>query len=158
MGSCRGGAALASWVREEAAASGPIIAARVTRGQAAAAVASVAPVRLVRFCPELGRELGRLGSGGLIHVRLAASSGEAALSVVDFAAGGRIARHPAASAQVLAVVSGWGVVSGGGGEEQPIDAGTAAVLEAGEEHETHTAAGLVALALEGAAVRVLAEP
>jgi hypothetical protein len=115
-------------------------------------------VRLVLFCPEHGRELGRFGSGGLIHVRLAASSGEAALSVVDLAARGRIARDPAASAQVLAVVSGSGVVSGGGGEEQPIDAGTAAVREAGEEHETHTAAGLVALVLEGAAVRVLAEP
>ena len=157
MGSCRGGAALASWVREEAAASGSIIAARVTRGQAAAAVASVAPVRLVRFCPEHGRELGRFGSVGFVHVRLAASSGEAELSVVHLAAGGRIGRHPAASAQILAVVSGSGVVSGGG-DERAIDAGTAAVWEEGEEHETRTTHGLVAFVLEGAAVRILAGP
>jgi quercetin dioxygenase-like cupin family protein len=115
-------------------------------------------VRLVRFDPEQGRELDRFGSVGFVHVRLAASSGDAALSVVHLAAGGRIGRHPAASAQVLAVVSGSGLVSGGSGEEQPIDAGTAAVWEEGEEHETRTAGGLVAFMLEGAAVRVLAEP
>ena len=115
-------------------------------------------MRLVRFGPEQGREVERFGSVGFVHTRLAASSGDAALSVVRLAAGGRIGRHPAASAQILAVVSGSGVVSGAEGEERRVDAGTAAVWAEGEEHETRTVEGLVAVVLEGAAVRVLAEP
>ena len=115
-------------------------------------------MRLVRFGPEQGREIDRFGSVGLVHNRLAASSADAALSVVRLAAGGRIGSHPAASTQILAVVSRSGVVSGADGEERRIGAGTAAVWEEGEEHETRSADGLVAVVLEGAAVRVLAEP
>ncbi len=62
--------------------------------------------------------------------------------------GGRIGRHPATVAQLLAVVEGGGWVSGADGQEHPIEAGEAAFWEAGEEHETRTDSGLTAIVLE----------
>ncbi|HTO26291.1 MAG TPA: cupin domain-containing protein [Gaiellaceae bacterium] len=63
--------------------------------------------------------------------------------------GGRVARHPAAVPQLLAVLEGSGVVSGADGVEEPIGVGEAVVWDEGEEHETRTETGLVALILEG---------
>jgi quercetin dioxygenase-like cupin family protein len=68
-------------------------------------------------------------------------------------AGGRIARHPAAVPQILAVLEGHGTVSGGDGARYPVAAGDAVYWAAGEEHETATEHGLTALVLEGPAVR-----
>ncbi|HVM57895.1 MAG TPA: cupin domain-containing protein [Gaiellaceae bacterium] len=70
-------------------------------------------------------------------------------AIFRIAPGGRIARHPAAAPQLLAVLEGSGVVSGGDGVEEPIAAGEAVVWAEGEEHETRSDAGLVALVLEG---------
>jgi quercetin dioxygenase-like cupin family protein len=63
-------------------------------------------------------------------------------------AGGRIARHPATSRQLLAVVEGSGWVSGDDGEAQQISSGEAVVWEEGEEHETGSDDGMVAIVLE----------
>ena len=70
-------------------------------------------------------------------------------AIFRLAPGGRIARHPAAVPQVLAVLEGSGFVSGGDGIEEPIHAGEAVVWSAGEQHETRIDDGLVALVLEG---------
>jgi len=70
-------------------------------------------------------------------------------AIFRIAPGGRLARHPAAAPQLLAVLEGSGVVSGGDGVEEPIRAGEAVVWDEGEEHETRSDAGLVALVLEG---------
>jgi quercetin dioxygenase-like cupin family protein len=64
-------------------------------------------------------------------------------------AGGRIARHPAAGRQLLAVLDGTGVVSGGDGADVAVAAGDAVVWEAGEEHETRSDDGMTALIVEG---------
>lgn len=69
-------------------------------------------------------------------------------AIFRLAAGGRIARHPAAAPQLLAVLEGEGHVSGGDGAEEPIRAGEAVFWSEGEEHETRSEAGLVALVLE----------
>ncbi|HTZ06952.1 MAG TPA: cupin domain-containing protein [Gaiellaceae bacterium] len=63
--------------------------------------------------------------------------------------GGRVARHPAAVPQLLAVLEGSGVVSGADGVEEPIGVGEAVVWDEGEEHEARTETGLVALIVEG---------
>lgn len=111
-------------------------------------------MRLVRFGPEAGREIDRFGSVGF---RLAPIvRGGARVACVHLAAGGSIGRHPAAGPQVLAVVAGSGVVSGGDGAERPIEPFEAAVWEAGEEHEARTAGGLTAIVVEGARLDVLA--
>jgi quercetin dioxygenase-like cupin family protein len=69
-------------------------------------------------------------------------------AIVRLAPGGRIVRHAATVPQLLAVLEGGGVVSGGDGLEEPIVAGEAVVWAEGEEHETRSEAGLVALVLE----------
>ena len=114
-------------------------------------------MRLVRFDATRGRELDHHGSSGFRLTPLAALR-EGHVVCVHLAPGGRIGRHPAVGPQVLAVVAGEGTVSGADGAELPVATGTAAVWEAGEEHETRTEAGLTALVIEGAVVDVLAEP
>ena len=64
--------------------------------------------------------------------------------------GGRIARHPADVPQIFAVLEGSGEVSGADGIAEPIEAGEAVFWPQGEEHETTSATGLMALILEGA--------
>ena len=97
---------------------------------------------------EAGREIGHYGSRGFTHFRLARVDGAAVLSCVEFAPGGVIGRHPAAAPQLLAVVEGSGHVSGADGRERPIRAGEAAQWDEGEEHETRTDTGLVAIVVE----------
>jgi quercetin dioxygenase-like cupin family protein len=70
-------------------------------------------------------------------------------AVFRVAPGGRIVRHPATFAQILAVLEGSGEVSGADGVAQPIEPGQAVFWHAGEEHETTSATGLTALIIEG---------
>jgi len=114
-------------------------------------------VRLVRFGAERGRRIDQFESVGFALTPLA-GVGAGHVVHVELAPGGRIGRHPAVGRQVLAVVTGSGVVSGADGEEHAVEAGFAAVWEAGEEHETRTEAGLTAVIVEGAGIDVLAEP
>ena len=58
-------------------------------------------------------------------------------------------RHPAASAQILAVLEGSGEVSGANGVDEPISAGEAVFLYEGENHELTSEAGLTVLVIEG---------
>ena len=71
-------------------------------------------------------------------------------AVFRVAPGGRLARHPAAFPQILAVLDGSGEVSGADGIGQPIAAGEVVFWSQGEEHETASALGLTALIIEGA--------
>ena len=71
-------------------------------------------------------------------------------AVFRIAPGGRIVRHPATYPQILAVLDGSGEVSGADGVDEPVEAGDAVFWQAGEDHETRTAAGLTALIIEGA--------
>ena len=70
-------------------------------------------------------------------------------AVFRVAPGGRIARHPATYPQILAVLDGSGEVSGADGVDEQIAAGEAVFWPAGEEHETRTAVGMMALIIEG---------
>lgn len=75
-------------------------------------------------------------------------------TIFRVAPSGRIARHPATVAQILAVLEGAGRVSGAEGEFQPISAGEAVFWTADEEHETQTDDGLTALVLEAENLQV----
>jgi len=79
-------------------------------------------------------------------------------AVFRVAPGGRIARHPASYPQVLAVLDGFGNVSGPSGVDEPIEAGDAVFWEAGQEHETKTADGLTALIIEGDGLEMFQRP
>jgi quercetin dioxygenase-like cupin family protein len=75
--------------------------------------------------------------------------GEAHVAVARLGPGGRIGRHPAVVAQVLVVVEGTARVSGADGAPMDLGPGLAALWEAGEEHETRTEHGLLAVIVEG---------
>ena len=76
-------------------------------------------------------------------------SADAHLVVVRLDPGGVVGRHPAVGRQLLAVLTGDAVVSGGSGGPVTIGPGQAAVWEPYEPHETRTTEGLTALVLEG---------
>lgn len=74
---------------------------------------------------------------------------DAALVSVSLRPGGRIGRHPAAGRQLMVVISGDATVCGDAGDAVEIGPGQAACWESGEQHETRTTSGLVALIVEG---------
>ena len=96
--------------------------------------------RIERFgSREFGiKRLGRLADGQVVCVRLGA--------------GGLVGRHVATIAQLFAVIEGDGWVAGGERRREPIAAGEAVVFAAGEEHESGTETGLVALVVESASL------
>ncbi|MGH3481188.1 MAG: hypothetical protein ACRDQD_30750 [Nocardioidaceae bacterium] len=63
--------------------------------------------------------------------------------------GGKIGRHPAVVAQALVPIVGKGLVAGADGVSHEISPGQVALWHQGEEHETSTPSGLIALLLEG---------
>lgn len=69
--------------------------------------------------------------------------------VVRLDPGGRIGRRPAVVAQLLVPIVGSGLVSGADGALHEISPGQVALWHQGEEHETSTRTGLLALILEG---------
>jgi mannose-6-phosphate isomerase-like protein (cupin superfamily) len=99
-----------------------------------------------------GREIEHFGSRAFMHYRLARTNGEGAISAIELGPGGVIGRHPAAADQLFVVVEGSGEVSGAGGEFHPIASGEAVAWDPGEEHETRSGSGLLAIVVEGEAV------
>lgn len=91
------------------------------------------------------REIDRFESTAARVRRLAA---EAHVAVIEIEPGGRVGRHPAASRQLFAVVRGSGWVSGSAGTREPIEAGKAVLWDEGEEHESGSDDGMVAIAVE----------
>jgi quercetin dioxygenase-like cupin family protein len=113
-------------------------------------------MRLIDFGPAREHAIDAFGSDGVTLAPLTeplASGARVQVGCFRLEAGGRIGRHPASVPQLLAVVSGDGFVSGADGEPRRIAAGEAAVWEAGEEHETWSENGLVALVVEAPDLR-----
>jgi quercetin dioxygenase-like cupin family protein len=114
-------------------------------------------MRLVRFAAEDARPIEAHRSTGFSISPLSSSPGASFQAIIRLEPGGRIGRRPAVGAQMLAVVSGAGVVSGGDGVEHVVGVGDAAVWEAGEEHETRTDDGLTAVVIEADGLEILTD-
>ncbi len=98
-----------------------------------------------------GRRVDANGSRGFSVAALGLTA-DAHLVALTLAAGGVVGRHPAAGRQLLVVLTGDAVVSGGSdgtGEAVTLGPGQAAVWEPHEPHETRTTEGLTALVVEG---------
>ncbi|HEU6443960.1 MAG TPA: hypothetical protein VFL61_02770 [Gaiellaceae bacterium] len=93
------------------------------------------------------REIDRYESTAARVRRLAA---EAHVAVVEIRPGGAVGRHPAASRQLFAVARDSGWVAGGGGTRAPIEAGQAVLWEEGEDHESGSDDGMLAIVVEAA--------
>jgi GrpB-like predicted nucleotidyltransferase (UPF0157 family) len=101
-----------------------------------------------RFDEEVSIPISQFGS----RFRLAPLTGDGATGRIQIAylpPGGRVGRHPVASDQLVAVVTGQGWVAGDDGVRREIAPGYAARFRPGEEHEVGTDAGLTAVIVEG---------
>ena len=73
---------------------------------------------------------------------------ETALDLAYLEPGGVIGKHPTGLDQLFMVVNGRGWVSGPDGKPEAISAGQAAFWQRGEEHETRTDNGLIAVIVQ----------
>ena len=105
-------------------------------------------MRLVRL-PR--RDIDAHGSSGVAMEFLPPLVGDdARVHVAHLAAGGTIGRHPAAAAQLFAVIAGEGEVSGDDGARLPIVAGQAAVWDTGEVHQSWAVTDMTVVLVETA--------
>jgi hypothetical protein len=105
-------------------------------------------MRIVDFGETEASRVDRPLSNEAAFARIVDTIGGGQVGCMHLGPNGVLDRHPAASAQLLCVIAGTGEVSGGEGIATPIQAGQAALWEAGEEHETSTRSGLTAIVFE----------
>ena len=98
-------------------------------------------MELVPFGLEHGRALTSFGREGVSLAPLARESAGATVVCGHAALGGRLARHPVAGRQLVALGAGTGAVSGADGLAHLLATGTAALRQAGEENETRSDEG-----------------
>ena len=110
----------------------------------------------VAFTPRAESALEHVTVAPLTNPLAAGAPAQAAIFRV--APGGRLARHPATYAQILAVLDGAGEVSGDDGEFAPIRAGEAVFWAEGEEHETRSSDGMTALIVEAPGLEPFRRP
>ena len=75
--------------------------------------------------------------------------GAVGVACIRVGAGGVIGAHQARVKQLFLLVEGEGWVRSGSGVPIPIKTGQAALWDAGEDHESGSATGLVAIVIEG---------
>ncbi len=98
----------------------------------------------------LGNRITQFQSHGAFGQHLLRGYRDASVACITLEPGGLLGRHQAVGDQLFLVISGNGIASGGDGQFQPIQSGTAALWRSGEEHETRAGpGGLVALVIEG---------
>lgn len=105
-------------------------------------------MRILDFGPSTANRVDRYKSQEAAFSRLVDTSGMGHVGCMRLGPGGIVGRHPALSAQLFCVVQGEGEVSGADGTSVSIQAGQAALWEAGEAHETTTTEGLTAIIIE----------
>jgi quercetin dioxygenase-like cupin family protein len=107
-------------------------------------------VRIFAFGRDSARPTSSHQSVGAAIAGVARIEGRTQIVTLHLEAGGRLGRHPAVVNQLLMVVAGTGWVSGEDGSRTSIGPGRAAFWVAGEEHETGTDTGLIAVVIESA--------
>jgi quercetin dioxygenase-like cupin family protein len=107
-------------------------------------------MRLYSFAAANGRSITEFGSErvaitGIVRV----TGGDVQLGCMHLEPGGRVGAHQATPRQLFLVVRGEGWVRGPEQERTAIVADQAAFWEDGEEHESGSDTGMVALVIEG---------
>jgi hypothetical protein len=105
-------------------------------------------MRILDFGPSTARPVDQYESREAAFSRVAYTSGPGHVGWVRLGPSGILGRHPTLSTQLFCVVQGDGEFSGADGIAVSIEAGQAALWEAGEEHETTTTRGLTAIVIE----------
>lgn len=105
-------------------------------------------MRIFRFDEEVSRQISDFGSRLKLSPLIAEGS-SALVQVMHLPSGGRIGRQQTTEQQLFVVVSGSGWVSGAEGRRRNLGVGYAALWETGEDHETGSEAGLMAICVTG---------
>lgn len=87
-------------------------------------------------------------SGDVTIAGVALTEAQATVATLRLAAGETFGGHPAATHQVLAVLSGTAVVTGADGAEAEIGPDEAAVWDADEPHQTRAVTDVLAVVVE----------
>lgn len=104
-------------------------------------------MRLIEFGEEHSRPIGQYGSSFRMSRLLRTE--QLHVGCMYIPAGGLVGMHPAAAAQLFAVVQGEGWVRDGQSERVPIRAGEAVLWSPGEQHESGTDRGMTVIVVEG---------
>lgn len=115
-------------------------------------------MRIIKFGPEVGREIKAFGSEGLVISPVLRAKGAAQVGCMHIAPGGHVGRHEATEPQVFMVISGSGWVEGADGRRVSIETGWAACWATGELHSSGTATGMSALVVEVDEVTLMRMP
>ena len=105
-------------------------------------------MRILDFGPSTASPVERYESQEAFFSRMLHTSGKGHVGCMRLGPNGILGRHPGPSTQLFCVVQGDGAVSGADGVPVAIQAGQAALWEAGEAHETTTTKGLTAIVIE----------
>ena len=108
-------------------------------------------MKLISFDPS--RAITEHDSSGATIAGVVHASGEVRVALLRLDPGGVLGLHPAVGPQLFLVVAGEGRVRGAEEELLPIAAGTAALWEDGEPHETTTNTGLTAVIVEAETIK-----
>lgn len=111
-------------------------------------------MRLYSFGVEAGHPITQFGSErvaitGIARVAHGEARGDVQIGCMRLEPGGCVGAHQATTRQLFLVVRGAGWVRGPEAERTPIAADQAAYWEPGEEHESGSESGMVALVIEG---------
>ena len=107
-------------------------------------------MRIYSFGAAHGHPITRFGSERLsINGIVRVAAGDVQVGCMHLEPGGRVGAHQATTRQLFLVVRGAGWVRGPEPERTAIVADQAAFWESGEEHESGSETGMVALVIEG---------
>ncbi len=111
-------------------------------------------MRIITIAAGHGHPIARFGSVAAHHLGGVRFSGDGGWTLLSIDAGGHLGRHPATLSQLFLVLDGSGWVSGEDAIPVPIQSGSAALWDAGEEHASGTDSGMRIAVLEAAFIDV----
>jgi quercetin dioxygenase-like cupin family protein len=103
-------------------------------------------LRILRRAEQPGRRIEEFASRDASVSFL--GRGPASVVRIELEPGGVVGMHPATQPQLFVLVAGEGTVRAGDREPERVAAGDAVFWSAGEEHETRSETGLVAIVVE----------
>jgi quercetin dioxygenase-like cupin family protein len=109
-------------------------------------------VKFVRFDPS--RPITQHGSTGVTVAGIARMEGRAQVVCIRLEPGGVLGEHPAVGAQLFLVVAGSGWVRAGA-DRRDVAAGSGALWESDELHESGTDDGMTAVVVEAKSIELV---
>jgi quercetin dioxygenase-like cupin family protein len=109
-------------------------------------------VKIVRFDPS--RPITQHGSMGATVAGIARMGGQAQVVCIRLEPGGVLGEHPAVGAQLFLVVAGSGWVRSGA-DRRDVAAGSGALWESEELHESGTDDGMTAVVVEAESIELV---